>query len=253
MKIVRTVKAWQEIRSTFPASKSIGYVATMGNLHVGHESLFIRSKKENDISVASLFINPMQFNDKKDYEKYPRTEEEDLTVLKRAQVDYVLIPLKEDIYQDDYSFQIHTTHPLSQIMEGVYRPGHFDGMLTIVLKLLMLVKPNNAYFGEKDYQQLILIREMVKAYFLETNIIGCETIRELSGLAYSSSNNLLTTSEKVIADNINKVLNSTQPLENIKAALTGLGLEVEYVEKYNERIFTAVRIGRVRLIDNFVF
>ncbi len=252
MKIIRTVESWKKIRASFPVSKSIGYVATMGNLHSGHESLFLRSKRENEISIASLFINPTQFNEKADYERYPRTEEEDLEILKRAEVDYVLIPLREEMYHDEYSFKIHTTHPVSLVMEGVFRPGHFDGMLTVVLKLLMLVRPKNAYFGEKDYQQLILIREMAKAYFLDVNIVGCETIREPSGLALSSRNNLLTKDEKISAENINKMLRSKMSANEIKDSLVNSGFEVEYVEKLMERVFVAAKIGNVRLIDNVV-
>ncbi len=252
MKIIRTVESWKKIRASFPVSKSIGYVATMGNLHSGHESLFLRSKRENEISIASLFINPTQFNEKVDYERYPRTEEEDLEILKRAEVDYVLIPLREEMYHDEYSFKIHTTHPVSLVMEGVFRPGHFDGMLTVVLKLLMLVRPKNAYFGEKDYQQLILIREMAKAYFLDVNIVGCETIREPSGLALSSRNNLLTKDEKISAENINKMLRSKMSANEIKDSLVNSGFEVEYVEKLMERVFVAAKIGNVRLIDNVV-
>jgi pantoate--beta-alanine ligase len=252
MKIIRTVESWKKIRASFPVSKSIGYVATMGNLHSGHESLFLRSKRENEISIASLFINPTQFNEKSDYERYPRTEEEDLEILKRAEVDYVLIPLREEMYHDEYSFKIHTTHPVSLVMEGVFRPGHFDGMLTVVLKLLMLVRPKNAYFGEKDYQQLILIREMAQAYFLDVNIVGCETIRDQSGLALSSRNNLLTKDEKLSAEKINKMLGSKMSASEIKDSLVSAGFEVEYVERFMERIFVAAKIGNVRLIDNVV-
>jgi pantoate--beta-alanine ligase len=252
MKIIRTVEAWKKIRASFPVSKSIGYVATMGNLHSGHESLFLRSKRENEISIASLFINPTQFNEKSDYERYPRTEEEDLEILKRAEIDYVLIPLREEMYHDEYSFKIHTTHPVSLVMEGVFRPGHFDGMLTVVLKLLMLARPKNAYFGEKDYQQLILIREMAQAYFLDVNIVGCETIRDQSGLALSSRNNLLTKDEKLSAEKINKMLGSKMSASEIKDSLVSAGFEVEYVERFMERIFVAAKIGNVRLIDNVV-
>jgi pantoate--beta-alanine ligase len=252
MKIIRTIESWKKTRSSFPVSKSIGYVATMGNLHSGHESLFLRSKRENEISIASLFINPTQFNEKTDYEKYPRTEEADLEILKRAEVDYVLVPLREEMYHDEYSFKIHTTHPISLVMEGIFRPGHFDGMLTVVLKLLMLVRPENAYFGEKDYQQLVLIREMAKAYFLDINIIGCETIREPSGLAHSSRNNLLTADEKLSAEKINKMLASKMSVNEIRNSLVSAGFEVEYVERCMERVFVAAKIGNVRLIDNIV-
>ena len=252
MEIIRTVDSWKKTRSSFPVSKSIGYVATMGNLHSGHESLFLRSKRENEISIASLFINPTQFNERTDYERYPRTEEEDFAILKRAEVDYVLVPFKEEVYPDEYSFKVHTTHPVSQVMEGVFRPGHFDGMLTVVLKFLLLVRPKNAYFGEKDYQQLILIREMAQAYFLDVNIVGCETIRNKSGLALSSRNSLLTADAKLSAEKINEALRSGMSLNEIKDSLVASGFEVEYVESFMKRVFVAVKIGNIRLIDNVV-
>lgn len=252
MEVVRSIESWRKIRSSIPDSKSIGYVATMGNLHIGHQSLFLQSKDENDISIASIFVNPTQFNEKADYNSYPRTEKEDSEILEACGVNYVLFPLEEEIYHDKYFFKIHTSHPVSQIMEGVFRPEHFDGMLTVVLKFLLLVKPTNAYFGEKDYQQFLLIQEMADALFLEVNIIGCETVRSETGLALSSRNSKLTEVQKLSAEKINTILCSGKSIDEIKSSLIALGLNVEYVEQYMQRIFAAVRIGNARIIDNIL-
>ena len=150
-----------------PSRLQIGFVPTMGNLHQGHLSLLERCCTENDISVLSIFINPTQFNNKNDYTNYPQTLEQDLALAEKAKVDYILMPTYSELYPDDFAYQVSETK-ISQELEGKFRPGHFTGMLTVVLKLLLLVKAHRAYFGEKDYQQLQLIRGMAKSFFLET-------------------------------------------------------------------------------------
>ncbi|OEH46993.1 Pantothenate synthetase [Legionella parisiensis] len=160
----------------------------MGNLHAGHASLFLTSKKENDHTASSLFINPTQFNQAEDFKHYPRTLDADLKIMEDSGVDFCILPDEKSIYADGYNYQVHE-HQLCQLMEGAHRPGHFNGVLTVVMKLLNLVKPHRAYFGEKDYQQYSLIHGMAKAFFMDTEIKACPTIREASGLAYSSRNN----------------------------------------------------------------
>ena len=161
MNIVSDLKEWQAIRNSI-SSKSIGFVPTMGNLHEGHRSLCEKAKLENDIAVVSIFVNPHQFNQITDFEKYPRTLEQDKALLTAEKIDYLLLPNADAIYADNYQYKI-TESKLSAKLEGEYRPGHFDGVLTIVLKLLNLVQPTQAYFGEKDYQQMLLIKEMAQS------------------------------------------------------------------------------------------
>ncbi len=163
MRIFNHLDEWLAVRHSIPTTHSIGFVPTMGNLHAGHASLFAASKQENNYTVASLFINPTQFNRPDDFIHYPRTLEADLDLLEEAGVDYCLIPSEQAMYADNYRYQLQET-ALCQLMEGKHRPGHFNGVLTIVMKLLNLVKPQRAYFGEKDYQQYLLIRDMAEAF-----------------------------------------------------------------------------------------
>src|SRR5262249_39761740 len=158
---------------------------TMGHLHVGHLSLCHRAKIENDVTVVSIFINPTQFNEANDFKSYPRTLEQDKTLLMEADIDYVFVPETEAIYRDNYEMVVSESL-LSTCLEGEFRPGHFNGMLTVVLKLLNLIHPTRAYFGEKDYQQLLLIKKMVEAFFLPIEIIGCPILRDTDGVAFSS-------------------------------------------------------------------
>lgn len=250
MKIIKSLPEWQAIRKELGNQFSIGFTATMGNLHQGHASLLKKSKEENQLSVLSIYINPIQFNQQSDYENYPRTLEQDLELADNHQTDFILIPKTEEIYADEKNFTIHTNHSIGKIMEGLYRPNHFNGMLTIVLKLLMLVKPTNAYFGEKDFQQLKLIEEMVKAFFIDTQIISCPTVREASGLALSSRNHRLSPSQKQQAELINQIIKKDLPCEIIKQELEKEGFIIDYVEEFANRIHTAVKIEDIRLIDN---
>lgn len=253
MKIFKSLNEWRTFRHQLPSSQSIGFVPTMGNLHKGHLSLYTKSQQENDITVASIFINPTQFNQIDDFNHYPRTLEEDLNLLTLAKVDYCLLPENEAIYADGYHYQLQENNYSLQ-MEGQHRPGHFNGVLTIVMKLLHLVKPNKAYFGEKDYQQLQLIREMVAAFFIDTDIVSCPTIREISGLACSSRNARLTDQQRKIADQFAQIFHmTTLPTNKILIKLKELDIKVEYLEEHKRRRFVAVNIGNVRLIDNYSF
>ena len=157
MQIFNTLQEWRFFRNSLKQDKQLGFAPTMGNLHEGHQSLFLKSKKENDYTVTSLFVNPTQFNRSDDFTHYPRTLEEDLQLMTKAGVDFCILPKEEEIYADKYTYQIQENE-LCTLMEGAHRPGHFNGVLTVVMKLFQLVKPTRAYFGEKDYQQYLLIK-----------------------------------------------------------------------------------------------
>jgi len=246
--LIHSISEWQALRATI--SNDLGVVPTMGNLHLGHLSLLQRAVQENEVSVLTIFVNPTQFNSANDYVHYPRTLESDLKMAEEAGVAYVLAPQYQEMYPDDYAYQVNEQEA-SELMEGAFRPGHFSGMLTIVLKLLMLVKAKRAYFGEKDYQQLELIRGMVEAFFLETEIRSCPTIRTDFGLPYSSRNRRLTAEQYEQARHFPAIFHSKLSCAEIKKQLQEKGFEVDYVEEYTGRRFAAVKLGEVRLIDNF--
>ena len=249
MNIITEVKEWQQIRKTLN-NKPIGLVPTMGNLHQGHASLIEQSVKNNEITILTIFINPMQFNNKEDLENYPKTLEKDCELAKELGVDYLLLPDRDDIYPDNYNFRVTENSDYSTMLEGEYRPGHFTGMLTIVLKLLLLTNPTRAYFGEKDYQQLQLVKAMAEAFLLETEIIPCPIIRNDSGLPLSSRNNRLTPKELEVASLFSKLLTANLSLTEIKNKLTETGFVVDYIEENNGRRLGAVKLGNIRLIDN---
>lgn len=248
MNIVTSVKEWQTIRKTF-RSKSIGLVATMGHLHRGHLSLCTRSQKENDVTVVSIFVNPTQFNQTSDFDLYPRTLLQDQALLSEQQVDYLFLPDVNSLYPDDYQLRIVETE-LSTILEGKFRPGHFSGVLTIILKLLNLIQPTAAYFGEKDYQQLLLVQKMASTLFLPVNIIGCETVRDTDGLALSSRNSRLSSQQRQKAAHFPRLLRSPLNPEKIIEQLNELGFKVDYIIDKWQRRLAAVWLDEVRLIDN---
>lgn len=251
MKTIVDIKEWQELRAS--RNESLGFVPTMGALHAGHAELLKRSRRENAISVLSIFINPTQFNDKSDFEKYPVTLEADQKVARECGVDYIFLPQATQMYADDYRFKL-TEGILSSVLEGAFRPGHFEGVLTVVLKLFNLVRPTRAYFGEKDYQQLRLVQDMAKALFLPTEVIACETLRESDGLAMSSRNARLSESARLQAARLSQYLNSPLSNEEVKTKLEEAGFEVEYVSSElmsdKSRRLVAAKIEGVRLIDN---
>ena len=253
----------------------VGFVPTMGALHEGHISLINRAKKENDIVVCSVFVNPIQFNNPTDLEKYPRTPELDIEKLKNAGCDAVFMPSVEEMYpekvEDHYDFG-----DLERVMEGACRPGHFNGVAIVVRKLFEIVNPDKAYFGEKDFQQLAIIKKMVCNLNMGLEIVPCPIIRENDGLAMSSRNVRLNEEERAIAPKIFATLNdavskkdSMSPAEMREYALAKYAeikeFDVEYVEITDEinlqsinnwdecehaRIFVALQLGPVRLIDN---
>ncbi len=185
--------------------KSIGLVPTMGALHEGHASLVRRSVKENGVTVVSVFVNPTQFNDKNDLQHYPRTLDADCRLLDSCGADYVLAPAVEEMYPtpDTRHFEFP---PVSTVMEGAHRPGHFNGVCQVVSRLFYIVKPDRAYFGEKDWQQIAVVKAMVKHLGLKVQIVECDIVRDTDGLARSSRNTLLTEGERAIAPTIYKAL-----------------------------------------------
>lgn len=252
----------------------IGFVPTMGALHEGHVSLLLKSKEECGLSVVSIFVNPTQFNKQEDFDKYPIKTEEDLIILRENQCDIVFMPNKTEIYSDNYSFSGMELGLLDHILEGKFRPGHFNGVVQIVHRLFEIVKPTNAYFGLKDFQQLAVIQKMNSFFKMGINIIPCETIREKDGLAMSSRNLRLSNEERDNALFIYKSLQKAKVLaENLTpkevqqtvSALYGKSLlRLEYFEIINAETFESLSefwseksiacvvayAGEIRLIDN---
>lgn len=249
MKTIKRIKNWQRLRAGALKGKTLGFVPTMGALHDGHLSLIRRSKRENEITGASIFVNPAQFNDPSDLKNYPRTLAKDSARLKSAGTDYLLLPAYEEIYRDGYSYKVHET-AISAILCGASRPGHFTGVLTVVMKLLQIADADRAYFGEKDYQQYLLIKGMAEAFFLKTRIVPCPTVREKDGLAMSSRNLLLTGKQRTQAAAFQRLLRSSATPGAAAGKLKKAGFDVDYVEEKWDRRFGAVKLGKVRLIDN---
>ena len=177
MQVFHYINDWNSFRYSINHSNTIGFVPTMGAIHKGHLSLIEESLKHNDLTIVSIFVNPTQFNDEDDYKGYPIDNNNDLVLLKNIGADAIIFPQNNEIYADKYKFMI-SEYSLSKIMEGKYRPNHFNGMLTVVMKLINIVNPTISYFGEKDYQQFLLVQEMVLAFFMNTKIVLCPTIRE---------------------------------------------------------------------------
>jgi pantoate--beta-alanine ligase len=250
VKVFKSINEWISLRKSLKGdNKSIGFVPTMGALHKGHLSLMNRSKNEADKTLVSIFVNPTQFNDPDDLKKYPRTFEVDLKMLESIDVDYLLYPDYDEVYNDNYRYSIHENE-LSKKLCGAHRPGHFDGVLSVVMKLLNISGADKAYFGEKDYQQYLLIKKMAEAFFIDTEIVPCQLVREKDGLAMSSRNKLLNENERRIAPKFYKRLCSDKSIESIKNELISDGFEIDYIEEINDRRFGAVHLGKVRLIDN---
>ncbi len=248
MKLIQTPQEMKQWRKS--VKTSVGFVPTMGALHEGHEELLKRARSENEISVLSIFVNPTQFNDPKDFEKYPITWESDLDIARKNKIDVIFAPNKELMYPDGYNFKL-VENDLSLHLCGKDRPGHFDGVLSVVMKLFQVTEPDRAYFGEKDYQQLQLIKGMVKAFFMNVEIVAVPTIREKSGLALSSRNVRLSEKERQeLAPLIYKRIRDSKSAQEARAQLETDGFKIDYVEDLQERRFVAVRCGEVRLIDN---
>lgn len=279
MKLIQTI---QELRTELDAlrkeGKTIGLVPTMGALHAGHASLVKRAVAENDVVVVSDFVNPTQFNDKNDLLKYPRTLDADCKLLEECGASFVFAPSVEEIYPEPDTRQFSYA-PLDTVMEGKFRPGHFNGVCQIVSKLFLIVEPTRAYFGEKDFQQLAIIREMVRKYPFNLEIVGCPIVREADGLALSSRNARLSDEQRIQALQISKTLFAsveyaqTHTLAETKAFVesaisTAEGLRLEYFEivdgnslqtvcdwKDGSCIVGCITVfcGEVRLIDNIKY
>lgn len=258
--------------------KTVGFVPTMGALHEGHLTLVRRCAAENDVCVVSIFVNPTQFDNKHDLETYPRNLEADIKLLQSAGCDVLFAPSESEIYPepDTRRFDFGT---LDKVMEGAYRPGHFNGVAQVVSRLFNIIKPTRAYFGEKDFQQLAIIREMVKQYNVPVEIVGCPIAREESGLALSSRNQRLSAEGKAAALSISKALFGSVYLKNEKSVSelkswvidkinSDPMLEVEYfdivdalslksIENWDETDnavgCVTVYCGDVRLIDNIQY
>jgi pantoate--beta-alanine ligase len=249
MTLCTRLDEWRALRASPAwAGRSVGFVPTMGALHAGHEALLARARAENERVVLSIFVNPTQFNDPGDLARYPRTLEADVA-LARPYADAVLAPAPEELYPDGYAYRV-TENPLSRRWEGAHRPGHFDGVLTVVLKFFNLVQPRRAYFGEKDWQQLQLVRGMVAALLLPVEIVPCPTVRDYDGLALSSRNVRLSAAARVQAAMFPHTLQLAPDAATAAAELRKAGFEIDYVEDSDGVRLGAVRVEGVRLIDN---
>ena len=247
-KVLRTVSELKAWRKSLGA-KSVGVVPTMGALHPGHESLLLKAKAENEVILLTIFVNPTQFNNPEDLKKYPATWDQDLKMAEKNNIDVLFFPNFSEMYPDNYNFKVIETD-FSLELCGKDRPGHFDGVLTIVTKLLNLVRADRAYFGEKDFQQLSLVKGLVKALFIPTEIVAMPTVREADGLAMSSRNQRLKADEREIAPMIYKIIKSANSAEEARKKLETTGFTVDYVVDQESRRFVAVKLGEVRLIDN---
>ena len=262
--------------NTLNDNTTVGFVPTMGALHKGHLSLIEKAKAENEIVVVSIFVNPTQFDNKEDLIKYPKDLKKDLQFLEDVNCDVVFAPETVEIYPKEIKSESYDFGGLEHEMEGKHRKGHFDGVGTIVKKLLEIVKPNTAYFGEKDFQQLLIVKKLVEKYNLSVKIVGCTIFREDDGLAMSSRNTRLTIIQRNKAPLIYKILKKarvkfkTETIEEVinwveKQFKNNTVLNLEYFEIANEatlksdkhkkkdtnyRAFIAVFAGEIRLIDN---
>lgn len=279
MKVIHTIKDLQAELSVLKAQgKKVGLVPTMGALHAGHASLVKRSVNENEVTVVSVFVNPTQFNDKNDLVKYPRTLDADCKLLEACGATYAFAPSVEEMYPEPDTRQFSYA-PLDTVMEGAFRPGHFNGVCQIVSKLFEAVKPHRAYFGEKDFQQLAIIREMVRQMQFDLEIVGCPIVREEDGLALSSRNARLSAEERENALKISQTLFKSRTfaathtvsetlkfVEDAIAAVPGLRLEyfeivdgntLQKVDNWNQTSYVVgcitVFCSDVRLIDNIKY
>ena len=272
MLIAKTIDDFKEARKNLKGS--VGFVPTMGALHKGHLSLIQKAKEENDHVVVSIFVNPTQFLEGEDLDKYPKKEVADKEICSFAGVDILFMPTTDVMYDDD-ELKIMAPKIRGYILDGFNRPGHFDGMLQIVMKLINLTNPNNAYFGKKDAQQLSLINQMAKNYFLRTNIVPCDIVRDYDGLALSSRNIYLTKEERTNALSIPSSLQKASQIiisgdldvsvikNSMIEILEQYVSSIDYVEIVNRDfktidkieikntiILVAAKVGQTRLIDN---
>lgn len=280
MEVIRTVDGLRKsLAEARKGGRSVGLVPTMGALHAGHISLVDRARKENDVVVVSVFVNPTQFNNKEDLATYPRTEEADCAKLEAAGVDFAFIPTVEEMYPEPDN-RVFDLGEVAEVMEGPMRPGHFNGVAQVVSKLFAMVEPDRAYFGEKDFQQIAVIRRMVEIEKFPIRIVDCPILRESDGLAMSSRNTRLTAEQRAIAPEIYKALKAStdyarnhslaETKQHVIDAINAVdGLEVEYYEIVDPLTMQplsqwpsdggdaqgciTVYCGKVRLIDNIKY
>mgnify|MGYP001339619467 CR=1 FL=1 len=251
--------------------KNLGFVPTMGAIHLGHISLIKRSIKQCNKTIVSIFINKPQFNKKTDYINYPRLIKKDINILKKTKIDYLYLPETKQIYPKKYSKNIEISNFSKQLC-GKFRPGHFKAVVDVIDRFIKIIGPNRIYFGEKDMQQLLIIKDFVKRKYPKIKILGCKTIRESNGIPYSSRNFLLSSNEKIIAANVfnilkknkKKIIKNRKKLNNLKKDIISYGIsKIDYIKvldvnkiikpfkkikKY--KIFVAYYLGSTRLIDN---
>jgi pantoate--beta-alanine ligase len=260
---VKTLRKIDEVRAALPR-EGVGLVPTMGALHAGHVALFEAARRENDVVVASIFVNPAQFGAAEDFERYPRDEEADTAIAEAAGVDCLFVPAVADMYPEGFDTWVDVEN-LSASLEGKARPGHFRGVATVCLKLFNIVRPDRAYFGQKDAQQAAVVERLVEDLNLDLEIRVVPTVRDEDGLAVSSRNAYLSAEERASALALPQALaagkearsRGADPLEAARAILGAeTGLEPEYVElaRLDGRVYllAAARVGRTRLIDNVV-
>ncbi|WP_366923313.1 pantoate--beta-alanine ligase [Metallumcola ferriviriculae] len=279
MKVVRTIKEIREALAPCRPSKTVGLVPTMGYFHVGHLSLMAHARKECDLVVTSLFVNPTQFGQGEDFESYPRDEKRDFKLARDAGVDIIFTPGADEMYEDDFGFYVQAPEELTNRLCGASRPGHFQGVATVVTKLFNIIQPQRAYFGQKDLQQLVVIKRMVKDLNQPVEVVGLPIIREADGLALSSRNVYLSPDERHNAlalyqtlrfgrELLDKGLRNTEELKTrMKEFLKtqNSGIRLDYLEVLNvENLSTpktlagsialagAIWLGKTRLIDNII-
>ena len=273
--IARSLDSLKKNLNKVKKSKKIGLIPTMGSLHDGHLALIKKSKKLKFFTVVTIFVNPLQFNNKNDFKKYPLQEKKDIDIIKKNNVDLVFIPKKQQIYPYGFSTYIKEINH-SNVLCGKFRTNHFSGVLTVVFKLFVLIQPYSAFFGEKDFQQLFLIKKMVKDLHLEVKIISVPTVRDSNGLALSSRNKLLDDKNLKTASSIYKIFKNAKfkNYKNTKSLITYLKkrlinsgiVDIEYIEirksknlekamilnkRQKLRVFIAAYLKGVRLIDNY--
>ena len=247
MKIVRTIAQ----QHALPREGTVGLVPTMGAFHDGHLALFRAAREENDVVVASLFVNPAQFGAGEDLDKYPRDEERDTRLAKSAGIDILFAPSAEELYPPGFQTWVEVEE-LGRRLEGEYRPGHFRGVATVCLKLFNIVRPDRAYFGQKDAQQVAVVKRMVRDLDHEVKIRVVPTVRDADGLALSSRNAYLSPEERELALQLPRALATRDPAL-ARASLDGLDVDYVEIADFEPRVLAAaVRIGKTRLIDNVV-
>lgn len=278
VQVIHTVKEMMAISSSYKSqNKTVGFVPTMGALHDGHLTMMAQAKKENDVTVVSIFVNPLQFGPNEDFNDYPRPFEQDVEKLNQVGIDYVFHPTVEEMYPEALSMEI-TVGRLASVLEGASRPGHFDGVVTVVNKLFNIVQPNKAYFGKKDAQQLAIIEKMVENFNHPVEIVPIEIVREEDGLAKSSRNIYLTSEERQEAIHLSKSLQLAKEMyvagerksdtliatitQYLEEKVSGDIVEVaiySYPELEEQKIITgqifislAVKFSQARLIDNVI-